>query len=98
MSVAVPIWPLTPSYGTYTESIHQLRYRYGQLQYRYVNYGSSGEKGLPGLCSVLPLAYNVDVLCCTATRTALSVMSHTLYNHQSKICSQCSSFMKHGVT
>ena len=46
-----------------------------------VSYGSSGKKGLPGLCSVLPPASNVGVLCCTATRTVLSVLSHTLYNH-----------------
>ena len=45
-----------------------------------VSYGSSGNKGLPALCSVLPPACSVGALCCNATRTALSVLSHTLYN------------------
>ena len=45
-----------------------------------VSCGSSGKKGPPGLCSVLPPASDVDVLCCTAVRTVLSALSHTLYN------------------
>ena len=36
-----------------------------------VSYGSSGKKGLPGLCSALPPASNFGVLCCTATGTVL---------------------------
>ena len=46
-----------------------------------VSSGSSGKKRLPGLCSALPSASSVGVLCCTAIRTVLSVLSHTLYNH-----------------
>ena len=46
-----------------------------------VSYGLTAKKGLPGLCSVLPPASNVGVLFYTATRTVLSVLSHTLYNH-----------------
>ena len=42
------------------------------------NYGSSGKNGLPGLCSVLPPTSSVGVLCCTVTRTVLSVLSHRL--------------------
>ena len=60
----------TVSYGTNTES-------YGISM---ASYGSSGKKGLPALCSVLPPASSAGVLCCTATRTLLSVLSHTLYN------------------
>ena len=45
------------------------------------NYGSSGKKGLPGLYSVVPFASNISVLCCTATRTVISALSYTLYNH-----------------
>ena len=41
-----------------------------------VSYGSSGKKGLPALCSVLPPASSIGVLCCNATRTVLSVLSH----------------------
>ena len=47
-----------------------------------VSYSSSGKKGLLGLRSVLPPASSISVLCCTATITVLSVLSHTLYNHQ----------------
>ena len=43
-----------------------------------VSYSSSGKKGLPGLCSVLTPVPNVDVFCCSVTRTVLSVLSHTL--------------------
>ena len=50
-----------------------------------VSYGSSGKKGLPALCSVLPPTSNVGVLCCTATRAVLSVLFHTLYNHQDQL-------------
>ena len=62
----------TVSYGTDTVS-------YGTDT---VSYGLFGKKGLPGLCSVLPPASNVGVLCCTATRTVLSALSHTQYNHK----------------
>ena len=62
----------TVSYGTDTVS-------YGTDT---VSYGSSDKKGLPALCSVLPPDSSVGVLCCTATRTLLSVLSHTLYNHK----------------
>ena len=41
-----------------------------------VGYGSPGKKGLPALYSVLPPASNVG-----GTRTVLSVLSHTMYNH-----------------
>ena len=44
-----------------------------------VSYGSSDKKGLPELCSVLPPASNISALCCSATRTVLSVLSHTLH-------------------
>ena len=47
-----------------------------------VSCGSYGKKGLPTLCSVLPPAFNVGVLCCSATRTVLSILSHTLCNHE----------------
>ena len=47
-----------------------------------ISYGSSGRKGVPALCSVLPPASNVGVLCCNATRTVLSVLSRTLHNHK----------------
>ena len=43
-----------------------------------VNYSSSGKKGLPGLCRVLPAASNFGELCCIATRTVLSVLSHSV--------------------
>ena len=36
-----------------------------------VSYGSSGQRGLPVLCSVLRPASNFGVLCCTATRAVL---------------------------
>ena len=45
-----------------------------------VSYGSSGKMGLTALCSVWPPVSNVGVLCCSTTRTVLSVLSHTLYN------------------
>ena len=44
------------------------------------SYGSSGKNGLPGMCSVLPPAANIGVLYCPATRTVISVFSHTLHN------------------
>ena len=50
-----------------------------------ISYGSSGKEGLPGLCSLLPPASSVDVGCFTATRTVLSVLSHTLYNQFSEL-------------
>ena len=40
-------------------------------------YSSSSKKGLPGLCSVLPPAPNIGVLCCTAART-LYIVSYTV--------------------
>ena len=53
-----------------------------------VSCGSSGEKGLPALCSVLPAVSSVGVLCCIATRTVLCLLSHTLlYCNQD--CSLC---------
>ena len=67
------------SYGTDTASYGTDTVSYGTDT---VSYGSSGKKGLPGLYSVLPHASNVCVLCCTANRTVLNVLSHTLYNHQ----------------
>ena len=68
----------TASYGTGTVSYGTDTVNYGTDT---VSYRSSGKKGLPGQCSVLPPASNVGVLCCTAARTVLSVLSHTLYNH-----------------
>ena len=68
----------TASYGTDTVSYGTDTVSHGTDA---ISYGSSVKKGLPGLCSVLPPAFNVDILCCTATRTVLSVLSHTLYNH-----------------
>ena len=68
----------TVSYGTDTVSYSRDMVSYGTDT---VSYGSSDKKGLPGLCSVLPPASNVGVHCCTATRTVLSVLSHTLYNY-----------------
>ena len=47
-----------------------------------VSYCSSSKKGLPTPCSVLLPASNVGVLCCNATRTVLSVLSDTRYNHK----------------
>ena len=49
-----------------------------------VRYGLSGKKGLPALCNVLPPASNVGVLCCTATWTFFSLLSHTLYKYQDR--------------
>ena len=75
----------TVSYGTNTVSYGTDTASYGTDTVSYgtdtVSYDSSGKKGLPGLCSLLPPASNVGVLCCTATRTVLSALSHTLYNH-----------------
>ena len=75
----------TVSYGTDTASYGNDMASYGTDMASYgtdtTSYGSSGKKGLPGLCSVLPPASNVGVRCCTATRTVLSVLSHTLHNH-----------------
>ena len=42
-----------------------------------VSYGSSGKEELPALRRVLSPASNVDVHSCNATRTVLSVLSHT---------------------
>ena len=47
--------------------------------------GSSGKKGPPQLCNVLPPASIVGVFCCNATRTVLSVLSYTLYTHFSEL-------------
>ena len=55
-----------------------LRKAYCSLCTDTVSYGSSSKKGLQALCSVLPPASNDCVLCYTATRTVLSVLSHTL--------------------
>ena len=68
----------TVSYGTDTVSYSRDMVSYGTDT---VSYGSSDKKGLPGLCSVLPPASNVGVLCCTVSRAVLSVLSHTLYNY-----------------
>ena len=64
----------TVSYGTDTVSYCTDTVSYGTNT---VSYGSSGKKGLPALCSVSS-ASNVGVYCCTATRTVLSILSHTL--------------------
>ena len=73
------------SYGTDTASYVTDKASCGTDKASYgtdtVSCSSSGMKGLPGLCSVLQPASNVGVLCCTATRTVLSLLSHTLYNH-----------------
>ena len=42
---------------------------------------TEGSVQFPRLCGLLPPASNVGALCCTAIRTVLSVLSHTLYNH-----------------
>ena len=44
---------------------------------RFTDY-SSGKKGFPGLCNVLPSAFNVGVLCFTETRTVLTILVHCL--------------------
>ena len=67
---------VTASYGTYMVSYGTDTVIYSTST---VSYGSSGKKGLPGLCAVLPSASNVGVLCCNATRTVLSILPHTLY-------------------
>ena len=64
----------TVSYGTDTVS-------YGTDTTSYFNdtasYGTSGIKGLPWLCSVLPPASNFGVLCCTATKTVFNLIHCT---------------------
>ena len=72
--VCVPIGPLTVL-------IRPLTVQIWSVTVPIRSYGSFGKKGLPALCSILPPASELGVLCCTATRTALSVLSHTLYNH-----------------
>ena len=67
----------TASYGTGMASYDTVSYSTDT-----VSYGSSGKKGLPVLCSVLPPASNVGVLCCNATRT---VLVHTLCNHKDSL-------------
>ena len=75
----------TVSYDTDTASQGTDAVSYGTDTVSYgtdtVSCDSSSKKGLPALCSVLPSASNVGVFCCHATRTVLSVLSHTLYNH-----------------
>ena len=57
----------TASYGTNTASYSTDMVRYGTDTISYgtdmISYSSSGKKGLPGLCSVLPPASNIGVLC-----------------------------------
>ena len=64
------LWTDTASYGTDTASYGTDTVSCGTDM---VSYGSSGKKGLPALCTVLPPASNAEVLCCNATRTVLSV-------------------------
>ena len=67
------------SYGTDTASYGTDTVSYGTST---VIYGLSGKKGLPAQCSILIPVSSVGVRCCDATRTVLSLLSHTLHNYK----------------
>ena len=69
-SVYIPIRPVTVL-------IQQLRTSIVSYDTDMVSYDSSGKKGLPALCCILPPASSVGVLCCDVTRTVLSILSHS---------------------